>query len=159
GPHGHFAGRLRLSDPRRPAGGADGSDACRDSAAVSALDGGLFHLPRVRCDVQDVTRLALFGGGYSHSRAPAAALARARRWGADGLYALGDFGAFGPHPDRVFPLILDAGVESILGNYEESLSTGAEDCHCGYTDPRDNHFARISYAYTAEKTSPEWKRW
>ena len=107
----------------------------------------------------DVTRLAFFGGVYSNSRALDAAIRDARRWGADRFYALGDFGAFGPHPDRVFPLLLDAGVESIQGNYEESLSTGADDCHCGYTDPRDNHFARISYAYTAEKTSSEWKRW
>ena len=75
------------------------------------------------------------------------------------MYALGDFGAFGPHPDRVFPILLDAGVESIQGNYEESLSTGAEDCHCGYTDPRDDHFARISYGYTARRTSGEWTRW
>lgn len=107
----------------------------------------------------DLTRLAFFGGVYSNSRALAAAIGDARRWGADALYALGDFGAFGPHPDRVFPLLQEAGVAAIQGNYEESLSTGADDCHCGYTDPRDNHFARISYAYTAEKTSPEWKRW
>jgi hypothetical protein len=107
----------------------------------------------------DVTRLAFFGGVYSNSRALGAAIADATRWGAEGLYALGDFGAFGPHPDRVFPLLLDAGVESIQGNYEESLSAGAADCHCGYTDPRDNHFAQISYDYTAEKTSPIWKRW
>ena len=51
------------------------------------------------------------------------------------------------------------GIEAIQGNYEESLSSGAEDCHCGYTDPRDNHFAQISYDYTAARTSPEWKGW
>jgi diadenosine tetraphosphatase ApaH/serine/threonine PP2A family protein phosphatase len=109
--------------------------------------------------VPDVTRLAVFGGVYSNSRALAAAIFDARRWGAEGLFALGDFGAFGPHPDRVFPILLEAGVESIQGNYEESLSTDAADCHCGYTDPRDNHFAQVSYDYTAAKTSPEWKRW
>ncbi len=107
----------------------------------------------------DVTRLAFFGGVYANSRALAAAVEDARRWGAEGLYALGDFGAFGPHPDRVFPILIEDRIESIQGNYEESLSTDAEDCHCGYVDPRDNHFAQISYAYTAAKTSPEWKRW
>ena len=39
-------------------------------------------------------------------------------------------------------------IPAIQGNYEESLSAAAEDCHCGYTDPRDNHFAQISYDYT-----------
>jgi diadenosine tetraphosphatase ApaH/serine/threonine PP2A family protein phosphatase len=111
--------------------------------------------------VPDLTgvRLSFFGGIYSNSRALEAAIADARRRGTDALYALGDFGAFGPHPDRVFPLLLDAGVQPIQGNYEEALSTNAPDCHCGYTDPRDNHFARISYDYTAANTSPEWKRW
>ena len=79
----------------------------------------------------DVTRLAFFGGVYNNSLALEAALIHAKRSGAEGLYALGDFGGFGPHPDRVFPILLDAGVESIQGNYEESLSSGADDCHCG----------------------------
>lgn len=103
--------------------------------------------------------LAFFGGIYSNWRALAAATDDVRRRGSDGLYALGDFGAFGPNPDRVFPLLLEAGAQPIQGNYEESLSTDASDCHCGYTDPRDNFFAQISYDYTAAKTSSEWKRW
>ena len=107
----------------------------------------------------DVTRLAFLGGVYSNSIALANAVAGARQAGVDGLFALGDFGGFGPHPDRVFPILLDAGVQCIQGNYEESLSSGAEDCHCGYTDPRDNHFAQISYDYTASHTSAEWKKW
>jgi predicted phosphodiesterase len=109
--------------------------------------------------VPDLTRLAFFGGVYNNSIALARAVAGAKRAGVDGLFALGDFGGFGPHPDRVFPILLDAGVECIQGNYEESLSSDANDCHCGYTDPRDNHFAQISYDYTAKNTSPEWKRW
>src|SRR5262249_59053973 len=32
-------------------------------------------------------------------------------------------------------------------------------CQCGYTDPRDNHFARLSYRYTFERTSGENRRW
>ncbi|HEY6065646.1 MAG TPA: metallophosphoesterase family protein, partial [Thermoanaerobaculia bacterium] len=103
--------------------------------------------------------IAFFGGIYSNAPALSAALTDARGRGVDAIYALGDFGGFGPHPDRVFPLLSDGGVECIQGNYEESLSSGAEDCHCGYTDPRDNHFAALSYAYTSENTSPEWKEW
>ncbi len=48
---------------------------------------------------------------------------------------------------------------SIQGNYEESLASGREDCNCGYTDPRDNHFARLSYQYTASNCSPGFKAW
>jgi diadenosine tetraphosphatase ApaH/serine/threonine PP2A family protein phosphatase len=73
--------------------------------------------------------------------------------------ALGDFGAFGPHPDRTVEILRSEGVPAIQGNYEESLSSGADDCHCGYTDPRDNHYAQISYDYTQRNTSPEHKEW
>ena len=106
-----------------------------------------------------MTRFAFFGGIYSNHLALKAAVEDVRKRGADALYALGDFGAFGPHPDRVFPILIDAKAQPIQGNYEESLSTAAEDCHCGYTDPKDNHFAQLSYDYTFEKTSEEWKSW
>ena len=103
--------------------------------------------------------IAFFGGVYSNAPALAAAVRDARRRGVDAMYALGDFGGFGPHPDRVFPILVDSGVACIQGNYEESLASGAGDCHCGYTDPRDNHFAALSYDYTAEHTSDSWKKW
>jgi diadenosine tetraphosphatase ApaH/serine/threonine PP2A family protein phosphatase len=104
-------------------------------------------------------RVAFLGGIYSNHLALAAALRIARARGADAVYALGDFGAFGPHPDRTVEILREARVPAIQGNYEESLSTAADDCHCGYTDPRDNHFAQISYDYTRGRTSAEHKAW
>lgn len=106
-----------------------------------------------------MTRLALLGGIYSNYRALEAALADIARRGVDGIYCLGDLGAFGPHPDRVYPLLRAAGVECVQGNYDNSLAGGLEDCQCGYTDPRDNHFARLSYDYTFRRTSDEHKAW
>jgi hypothetical protein len=104
-------------------------------------------------------RIAVFGGVYSNHRALAALLDDARRRGAEALYCLGDLGAFGPHPDRVRPLLAAGAVRTLQGNYEESLAAGREDCNCGYTDPRDNHFAALSYRYTARHTSPAFKAW
>ncbi|HUF78833.1 MAG TPA: metallophosphoesterase [Thermoanaerobaculia bacterium] len=104
-------------------------------------------------------RIAVFGGVYSNYLALAALLEDARRRGAEALYCLGDLGAFGPNPEKVRPL-LDAGdVRSLQGNYEESLAAGASDCNCGYTDPRDNHFAGLSYRYTAERSSAAYRAW
>jgi predicted phosphodiesterase len=104
-------------------------------------------------------KVAFLGGIYSNSLALTEALRMARAEGVDATFALGDFGAFGPHPDRTVEILRDAGIAAIQGNYEESLSTGAEDCHCGYTDPRDNHYARISYDYTQSRTAREHKEW
>jgi len=106
-----------------------------------------------------MTRLALIGGVYSNYQALHATLADIARRGADSTFFLGDLGAFGPHPDRVPELLIERGIGGIQGNYEESLSSGATDCNCGYTDPRDNHYAQISYDYTAENTSDVYKRW
>ena len=103
--------------------------------------------------------IAVFGGLYSNHLALEAAIEDARRRGAAELYCLGDLGAFGPHPDRVFPLLLDAGVRVVRGNYDDSIARGLDDCQCGYTDPRDNHFARLSYRYTLRSTSERWRRW
>lgn len=103
--------------------------------------------------------LAFFGGVYSNHQALEAAIDDARRRGASALFCLGDLGAFGPCPDKVFPLLRENGVVTIAGNYDDSLARGLDDCQCGYTDPRDNHFARLSYRYTFARTSPENKAW
>lgn len=116
--------------------------------------------PRPRTvELGEFRRVALLGGIYSNYLALEQALRLARERRAEAVFALGDFGAFGPHPDRSVEILREAGLPAIQGNYEESLAGGAEDCHCGYTDPRDNHYAQLSYDYTREKTSAEHKRW
>ncbi len=68
-------------------------------------------------------------------------------------------GGFGPHPDRIFPILRAGRILSIAGNYDISLAEGREDCGCGYTDPRDNFFAQVSYKYTFRNTADENKAW
>jgi diadenosine tetraphosphatase ApaH/serine/threonine PP2A family protein phosphatase len=104
-------------------------------------------------------KAALFGGIYNNHLALRAAIDDAQRRGAQKLYCLGDLGAFGPHPDRVWPLLLDAGVECVQGNYDHSIGHRLRDCQCGYTDPRDNHFAQLSYDYTDAHTSAPFRQW
>jgi hypothetical protein len=93
-------------------------------------------------------KAALFGGVYNNSYALAAACALAQKRGADGLFCLGDLGGFGPHPDKVFPLLDQYNMQCIQGNYEESLAARRNDCGCGYTHPDDNRHAALSYDYT-----------
>ncbi|RMH85621.1 MAG: metallophosphoesterase [Calditrichaeota bacterium] len=104
-------------------------------------------------------RIALIGGVYSNYLALEKAIADAHRRGAEAIYCLGDLGAFGPHPDRVFPILREHNVQVVQGNYDHSIGNHLEDCQCGYTDPRDNYFAQISYDYTYRNTSEENKRW
>jgi hypothetical protein len=121
---------------------------------------------RFRQPVPDATavegpfgKVAVIGGVYSNHLALAALLEDAARRRVEAVYCLGDLGGFGPEPEKVWPLLLAGGVRSIQGNYEQSLAEGREDCNCGYTDPRDNYFAALSYGYTARHCSPSFKRW
>jgi len=109
--------------------------------------------------LSEYRRIAVFGGVYSNAPALHATLEDVRRRDVDAVFCLGDLGGFGPHPDRIYPLLRDAGVHVLQGNYDESLAQGRTDCGCGYTDPRDNHFARISYEYTFSRTSAEHRAW
>jgi diadenosine tetraphosphatase ApaH/serine/threonine PP2A family protein phosphatase len=107
----------------------------------------------------ELNRIAVFGGVYNNYLALEAALRDVRRRGADACFCLGDLGAFGPHPDRIFPLLHQANVLCVQGNYDHSIGNEMADCQCGYADPRDNHFAQISYDYTLAHTSPAHRAW
>lgn len=104
-------------------------------------------------------KVALLGGVYNNYLALDQLRGVCERHSVDTVFSLGDVGGFGPYPDRSFPLLRDGTIHSIAGNYDISLAEGRTDCGCGYTDPRDNHFAQISYDYTFEHTSPENKAW
>jgi len=105
--------------------------------------------------ISSSSRFAFFGGVYNNYLALEAALLDVKRRGVDAVYCLGDLGAFGPHPDRVFPILHDHNVTCLQGNYDDSVGHALDDCQCGYTDPRDNYFAQISYEYTLANTSAE----
>ncbi len=98
-------------------------------------------------------RIAVLGGIYSNYLALEVALRDIDSRGVDAIYCLGDLGAFGPFPDRVFPLLDTQNVQCIQGNYDHSVGHALDDCQCGYTDARDNYFAQKSYDYTLSHTS------
>lgn len=102
-------------------------------------------------------RLAVFGGIYNNYLALETLIKLLPRYEVDAIFCLGDLGAFGPHPNRVFPLLVENKIQVVQGNYDNSIGNDRDDCQCGYTDPRDNFFAQISYDYTKANTSREFK--
>ena len=100
-------------------------------------------------------RVALFGGVYSNWRAVDAVVADAKAQGAEQVVFLGDCGGTGPHPDRTIERLVEHDVSTVQGNYDDSIGRELDDCACGYTDPRDNTFAALSYAYTRAHTSSD----
>ncbi len=112
-----------------------------------------------KTDAQERYRIAVFGGCYNNYLALQATLDDARRRGAQAIYCLGDMGGFGPHPNRIFPMLWENEVICMQGNYDHSIGNRLADCACGYTDPRDNYYAQISYDYTLANTSDRYKDW
>ncbi len=104
-------------------------------------------------------KIALFGGVYSNHIALEETIKDAQKRGADAIYCLGDLGAFGPFPDKIFSILQKHNIPVVQGNYDNSIGNNLNDCQCGYTDPRDNYYAKLSYDYTFKNTSDEFKSW
>jgi diadenosine tetraphosphatase ApaH/serine/threonine PP2A family protein phosphatase len=104
-------------------------------------------------------KVGFFGGVYSNYLALQEVLADAKRRQLNGLYCLGDIGAFGPYPDRACEILRTENIPVLQGNYDHSIGNHLDDCQCGYTDSRDNYFAQLSYNYTFRHTSLTNRRW
>ncbi len=110
-----------------------------------------FEIP-AGCD-----RIALCGGPYSNFGAVTAFLDATQD--VEYRFCLGDIGGFGPLPNRTLELLRQAEVICIQGNYDQAIGDGERDCGCGYTDPRDQQFAQVSYDYTYAHTAPKHRQW
>lgn len=102
--------------------------------------------------------VALLGGVYNNHIALDTACRKATDAGCEAIFCLGDLGGFGPNPNKIFPLLDKWNVQCIQGNYEESLIARTPDCGCGYTHPKDNHYAQLSYDYTHRELTDENRR-
>jgi hypothetical protein len=102
-------------------------------------------------------RIALCGGPYSNFAAVEAFLSATAT--VSHRFCLGDIGGFGPDPNRTLDLLRQAGVTCLQGNYDHAVGHGERDCGCGYTDPRDQAFAQISYDYTYAQTAAHHRDW
>ncbi len=104
-------------------------------------------------------RIAVCGGPYGNPYALRAFVADAHARGCQRLYCLGDLGGFGAETDALWPILTEAGVRCIAGNYDVALARADPDCGCGYRDPRDNEYAQLIYDYTLAHTSRAFATW
>lgn len=78
----------------------------------------------------------LFGGPYGNLQATEALLVEADRLGIapDHMICTGDVVAYGADPQPVCALIRTHEMPVVMGNCEESLGFGSDDCGCGFAD-------------------------
>jgi pyruvate-formate lyase-activating enzyme/predicted phosphodiesterase len=88
------------------------------------------HWPLLQFDAP----VLVFGGPYSNLEAMRALLDRAERLGIPGerMICTGDVVAYCADPVATVDLMRGSGAHGVMGNCEESLACGSEDCGCGF---------------------------
>jgi predicted phosphodiesterase len=104
----------------------------------------------------------VFGGPYSNLEATRAMLSVAERIGIppDNIICTGDVVAYCADPAETVHLVREAGIHVIMGNCEESLAAGADDCGCGFTPGSScDRLAAAWYAHADRQLEQDARSW
>jgi predicted phosphodiesterase len=105
-------------------------------------------------------RIACGGGVYSNWYALTAFLDAVRDTPKEDTYCLGDLtGGFGLYPERALIALRKSRIQVLQGNRDYTVGHGEEECGCGYTSARDNHFAQISFDLSRRGVGEAMKAW
>ncbi len=156
-----LAGRCRSDGRLRPPRRGRGCPTIPGSthARPSSISSGPRVLTIPATERRHPMRIAVCGGPYANPYALRAFIADARARGCERLFCLGDLGGFGAEINELWPLLTEAGIECVAGNYDVAIARGDPDCGCGYRDPRDNESAQLIYDHTRAHTSAEFAAW
>jgi predicted phosphodiesterase/uncharacterized Fe-S cluster-containing radical SAM superfamily protein len=93
--------------------------------------------------------ILIFGGPYSNLQATAAVLDEAARRGIppSQIICTGDLIAYCGDPVATLDLVRSASIHVVMGNCDEQLAQGADDCGCGF--PTGSTCERLSAAWFA----------
>jgi putative phosphoesterase len=75
----------------------------------------------------------------------------------DAVYCLGDLVGYGAFPNEVIEFIMDKGVPTVMGNYDEGVGFDMQDCGCVYKDPEMVRLGQVSLRWTKLHTTQENK--
>ena len=107
-------------------------------------------------------RLLIFGGPYSNLAATTAMQQRARELGLlpSQVICTGDVVAYCAEPGETVDLIRDWGIPVVMGNCEESLAFGEDDCGCGFEPGSECSVLAVTwYDYANRRMNAEQRRW
>lgn len=104
----------------------------------------------------------VFGGNYSNLEATRAVLDEARRLGIPpgNVICTGDVTAYCADPLATVEVMRRSGVRVVLGNCEESLGHGADECGCGFAEGSTcDLLAAEWYAFAARMLDDAARAW
>jgi len=76
-----------------------------------------------------------------------------------GTYHLGDLVGYGPWPNEVVTVLIEAGIPGVAGNYDSTVATDYKHCGCRYENPRQEELSHVSYAWTRAHVSAETRKY
>ena len=104
----------------------------------------------------------VFGGPYSNLEATQALLTEAAGRGIEpaNIICTGDVVAYCADAAATLDLIMGAGVSVVMGNCEESLASGADDCGCGFAEGTACDLLSAQwYAHAAREVRDDQRAW
>ncbi len=110
----------------------------------------------------DTDRLLVFGGVYSNYQALLALKSKSKELGfsPEQIICNGDIVAYCAQPEECLQEIKNWGIHTILGNVEDQIRYGQEDCACDFTSGgRCESFSKDWYPYAVSKVTEDSKKW
>jgi predicted phosphodiesterase len=116
----------------------------------------------MQLDLEQASRILLFGGPYSNLPALTAMRAQARALGIAAPHTIctGDVVAYCAEPEETVAAMRAWGCHVVAGNCEEQLAANADDCGCGFAEATAcNVAAKDWYAFARQRVSAESRAW
>lgn len=105
-------------------------------------------------------RIAIFSDVHGNVVALDAVLADIAASEAAGeVYCLGDLVGYGPDPDGVVDRLREAGIPTIMGNYDEGVAHRRGECGCYYATGQARIDGAASYEFTDAVLGDEQRAW
>lgn len=101
--------------------------------------------------------LTIFGDIHANLPALDAVMADMESRGLHNRYCLGDLVGYGTFPNEVAERIREAGIPTIMGNYDQGVGHDSDDCGCAYKTEIEEARGKRSIAWTNTHTTPEIK--
>lgn len=75
----------------------------------------------------------------------------------DAIYCLGDLVGYGAFPNEVVSFVREAGIPTVMGNYDEGVGFDMNDCGCAYRDQASRDHGQVSLMWSHQQTTDENK--
>ncbi len=106
-----------------------------------------------------MNRITIFGDIHGNLPALEAVFTDIDKQQANSLYCLGDLVGYGTFPNEVITIIRERNIPTLMGNYDQGVGNGSDDCGCAYTSKEAEALGKRSIAWTNKNTTDENKQY